>query len=50
MLRKPHDESDKRTVAQRIPNYATTNTANDNTQEVGAMLTTTTFEIPQEAV
>ena len=45
-----HDESDKGTVAQAIPNDATTDTANDTTQEVGAVLAIMTVETPKEAV
>ena len=37
------------TVAQAVPNDATTNTTNDTTQEVGAVLATVTVETPQEA-
>ena len=45
-----HDESDKGTVAQAVPNDATTDTDNDSNQEVGAVLATVTIETPQEAV
>ena len=45
-----HDKSDKDNVAQVVPNDATTDTANDTTQEVGAVLATVTVETPQEAV
>ena len=40
----------KGTIAQAVPNDATTDTANDTTQEVGAVLATVTVETPQEAV
>ena len=40
----------KGTVAQAVPNDATTDTANDTTQDVGAVLATMTVETPQEAV
>ena len=40
----------KGTVAHAVPNDATTNTANDTTQEVGTVLATVTVETPQEAV
>ena len=45
-----HGESDKGNVGQVVPNDASTDTANDTTQEVGAVLTTVTVETPQEAV
>ena len=40
----------KGTVAQAVPNDATTDTANDTTQEVSTVLATVTVETPQEAV
>ena len=46
-VKEPHDESDKGTVAQAVPNDATTDTANDTTQDVGAVLATVTVETPQ---
>ena len=45
-----HDESDKGNVAQAVLNYATTDTANDTTQDVGVVLATVTVVTPQEAV
>ena len=42
-----HDESDKANVAQAVLNDATTDTANDTTQDVGAVLATVTVETPQ---
>ena len=40
----------KGTVAQAIPNDASTNTAIGTTQQVGTVLATVTVETPQEAV
>ena len=40
----------KGTVAQAVPNDATTDTANDTTQEVDTLLATMTVETPKEAV
>ena len=43
---KTHDESDKGTVAQAVPNDGTTNTAKDTIQKVNAVLATVIVETP----
>ena len=43
-----HDESDKGTVAQAVPNDATTDITNDTTQELGSVLGSAPVNIEQE--